>query len=55
MTAVKAQRDEKVQETIGRIRTIEQEQGVNPAALESIKAVLLDLAPKLGRYISLRV
>ena len=44
MSEIKTQRDEKVRETISRIRTIEQKQGVNPEALASIKAVLLDLA-----------
>jgi predicted metal-dependent enzyme (double-stranded beta helix superfamily) len=44
MSTVKAQRDEKVRDTIGRIRAIEREQGVNPEALESIYGVLLDLA-----------
>ncbi|MDH3601053.1 MAG: cysteine dioxygenase family protein [Candidatus Tectomicrobia bacterium] len=44
MSAVKAQRDKNVRETIGRIRTLEQQHGVNPESLESIKTVLLDLA-----------
>lgn len=44
MSAVKAQREANVRETIERIRTIEQQQGAIPESLESIKAVLLDLA-----------
>jgi predicted metal-dependent enzyme (double-stranded beta helix superfamily) len=44
MSAVKAQREANVRETIERIRTIEQQQGATPESLESIKAVLLDLA-----------
>ncbi len=46
MSSVKARRDENVREAIDRIRAIEQEQSVNPESLESIKAVLLELAAR---------
>src|SRR5512134_1330565 len=41
---VKSQRNDLVRQTMARIRTIEKDQGVTRAALEDIKAVMLDLA-----------
>lgn len=44
MSAVKAQRNQRIEEAVGQIRKIEAEQGLNRASLQAIKDVLLELA-----------
>ena len=50
MSSTAAQRAEAVAETVARIRAIEQEQGVNRASLEAMRAELASLARKKALF-----